>query len=163
MTPFKKITRGGNGKDLGETDEDVAKEADRIAAMDVKHTDEVMVTRNLSKIYNTRTGRLQAVSSLSIGIPAGECFGLLGINGAGKTTAFKMLTGDESISGGECYVNGYSLLKPHQRAKAQQCVGYCPQFDALISSLTGRETLEFFCDLRGLSKEDRAKSVDTVC
>nr|CAD7434633.1 unnamed protein product [Timema monikensis] len=99
---------------------------------------------DVSKFY----GNFQAVDQLCVGVKRGECFGLLGVNGAGKTSTFKMLTGDEKISGGEAYVNGLSLKTSMQ--EVHQFSGYCPQFDALIDELTGRETLTMFCLLRGI-------------
>ena len=51
-------------------------------------------------------GRILAVDRLCLGVRPGECFGLLGVNGAGKTSTFKMLTGDESTTGGEAFVSG---------------------------------------------------------
>ena len=51
-------------------------------------------------------GRILAVDRLCLGVRPGECFGLLGVNGAGKTTPFKMLTGDESTTGGEAFIGG---------------------------------------------------------
>jgi ATP-binding cassette subfamily A (ABC1) protein 3 len=81
----------------------------------------------------------------------GECFGLLGVNGAGKTTTFKMMTGDEEITSGEVYVNRFSIKTA--RSEAQQQIGYCPQFNALIESLTAYETLELFSKLRGMKPE----------
>lgn len=77
-----------------------------------------------------------------------ECFGLLGVNGAGKTSTFKMLTGDTRISNGEAYVRGISL-KSHM-PEVHKIIGYCPQFDALLEDLTGAETLELFALLRGI-------------
>ena len=71
-----------------------------------------------------------------------------------------MLTGDESISSGDCYLAGYSMLT--QKAKAQKSVGYCPQFNALIDCMTGKETVEFYCDLRGLSKTDKIESTQEL-
>ena len=56
-----------------------------------------------------RKGRLMAVNQLCLGVQQGECFGLLGVNGAGKTSAFKMLTGDEPISYGDAYIEGFSV------------------------------------------------------
>lgn len=92
-----------------------------------------------------------------------ECFGLLGVNGAGKTTTFKMMTGDERISSGAAYVQGLSLES--NMNSIYKMIGYCPQFDALLDDLTGREVLRIFCMLRGVQEsrikhlsEDLAKS-----
>ena len=52
-----------------------------------------------------------AVNRTCVGVKQGECFGLLGINGSGKTTTFKMLTGEISMTDGNAYVNGYSVMK----------------------------------------------------
>lgn len=54
-------------------------------------------------------GELIFLFVLYIAIKSGECFGLLGINGAGKTTSFKMLTGDHEITSGEAWVKGFSV------------------------------------------------------
>jgi len=92
-----------------------------------------------------------------------ECFGLLGVNGAGKTTTFKMMTGDERISSGAAFVQGLSLES--NMNSIYKMIGYCPQFDALLDDLTGREVLRIFCMLRGVQEarirqlsEDLAKS-----
>ena len=63
-----------------------------------------------------------------------------------------MLVGDESPSGGGAQLNGRSLT--HDRVKFMADIGYCPQFDAIIEQLTGREMLQLFCRLRGIQKED---------
>ena len=62
-----------------------------------------------------------------------------------------MLTGDVKISYGEAYVQGISL-KTNMK-KVHQKIGYCPQFDALIDDLTGRETLRMFALCRGIPKQ----------
>lgn len=94
-----------------------------------------------------------------------ECFGLLGVNGAGKTSTFKMLTGDEIISSGNAYVQGLSMKNKMNDIYTR--IGYCPQFDALLDVLTGRQTLRIFCLLRGIPSsqirfvsEDLAKSFE---
>jgi len=87
-----------------------------------------------------------------LAVGAAECFGLLGINGAGKTTTFKMMTGDELISSGDAYIRGFSMK--NQMHKVHQLIGYCPQFDALLMDLTGRETMNIFCLLRGIPRYD---------
>ena len=93
-------------------------------------------------------GSFRAVDRLCLGVRRGECFGLLGINGAGKTTTFKMLTGDIDVSYGDAHLNGFSVRRNIKAV--QRRLGYCPQFDATIEEMTGRETLRMFADLRGL-------------
>lgn len=70
------------------------------------------------------------------------------MNGAGKTSTFKMLTGDTKISSGEAYVRGISLK--NSMPEVHKIIGYCPQFDALLEDMTGAETLELFALLRGI-------------
>nr|XP_026488445.1 ATP-binding cassette sub-family A member 3-like [Vanessa tameamea] len=103
-----------------------------------------LVCRDLTKYY----GDFCAVDNLTFAVRKGECFGLLGINGAGKTSTFRMLTGDARISCGDAYVHGLSI-KTHIQ-EVHRHIGYCPQFDALIENLTARETLKIFCLLRGI-------------
>jgi len=60
------------------------------------------------QVYVTKKiGRQLAVDRVCLGVPAGECFGLLGVNGAGKTTTFQMLTGDIQPSSGDATLNGH--------------------------------------------------------
>lgn len=96
-----------------------------------------------------------------------ECFGLLGKNGAGKTTIFKMLTGETTISDGEIFTHGHNQM--YQLPEIYKMTGYCPQFDALFAGLTCRETLEIFAMLRGVSAtdvrayvEDNARTLDFI-
>uniref|UniRef100_A0A8C5CAY6 ABC transporter domain-containing protein n=1 Tax=Gadus morhua TaxID=8049 RepID=A0A8C5CAY6_GADMO len=103
---------------------------------------------------------LLAVDRLSLAVGKGECFGLLGFNGAGKTTTFKMLTGDESVSSGDAYIDGYSVLRDIK--KVQQRIGYCPQFDALLDHMTGRETLSMYARLRGIPEKYVSGCVENV-
>lgn len=63
------------------------------------------------QVYKSRKmGRILAVDRLCLGVRPGECFGLLGVNGAGKTSTFKMLTGDECTTGGEAFINRNRLV-----------------------------------------------------
>jgi ATP-binding cassette, subfamily A (ABC1), member 3 len=67
-----------------------------------------------------------------------------------------MLTGDESITGGDAFVRGFSLK--NQSNKVHRLVSYCPQFDALLTDLTARETLLIFSLIRGIPKSE----IDTI-
>ncbi|XP_075755150.1 phospholipid-transporting ATPase ABCA3 [Pelodiscus sinensis] len=118
-----------------------------------------LVIKELTKVYDTQESLL-AVDRISLAVSKGECFGLLGFNGAGKTTTFKMLTGDESITSGDAYVDGHSLLANIK--KVQQRIGYCPQFDALLDHMTGRETLSMYARLRGIPERYIGSCVENM-
>uniref|UniRef100_A0A8D3EE15 ABC transporter domain-containing protein n=1 Tax=Scophthalmus maximus TaxID=52904 RepID=A0A8D3EE15_SCOMX len=90
-------------KPIGEEDEDVARERQRILGGGGQS--DILELRQLTKIYKRK--QKPAVDRLCVGIPPGECFGLLGVNGAGKTSTFKMLTGDSLVTSGEAYLADY--------------------------------------------------------
>uniref|UniRef100_A0A7M4E1N8 ATP binding cassette subfamily A member 3 n=1 Tax=Crocodylus porosus TaxID=8502 RepID=A0A7M4E1N8_CROPO len=118
-----------------------------------------LVIKELTKVYDSQESLL-AVDRISLAVSKGECFGLLGFNGAGKTTTFKMLTGDESITSGDAYVDGHSILANIK--KVQQRIGYCPQFDALLDHMTGRETLSMYARLRGIPERYIGSCVENM-
>uniref|UniRef100_A0A672P8F1 ATP binding cassette subfamily A member 4 n=1 Tax=Sinocyclocheilus grahami TaxID=75366 RepID=A0A672P8F1_SINGR len=129
-------------------DDDVAQERERIYKGGNKN--DILLIRDLSKTYRRR--KRPAVDKICVGVPAGECFGLLGVNGAGKTTTFKMLTGDTDVTSGEASVAGYSILT--NILDVHQNMGYCPQFDAIDELLTGREHLYLYARLRGIPESE---------
>ena len=92
-------------------DEDVQLETNNIAydlSQDNIYSYSMLVS-NLSKIYPATTfcgSKKHAVKSISIGLKPGERFGLLGVNGAGKSTTLNILTGDISATSGEAYIAG---------------------------------------------------------
>uniref|UniRef100_A0A671M5I8 P-type phospholipid transporter n=1 Tax=Sinocyclocheilus anshuiensis TaxID=1608454 RepID=A0A671M5I8_9TELE len=133
---------------IGEEDEDVARERQRI--MSGAGQGDILELRQLTKVYKRK--QKPAVDRLCVGIPPGECFGLLGVNGAGKTSTFKMLTGDCVVTKGEAFLAGKSILR--EIDEVHQNMGYCPQFDAINDLLTGREHLEFYAILRGVPEKE---------
>uniref|UniRef100_A0A8C1KGF9 Zgc:172302 n=1 Tax=Cyprinus carpio TaxID=7962 RepID=A0A8C1KGF9_CYPCA len=141
---------------LGTEDEDVARERDRVKSG--RAVGDVLILKDLSKVY--KAGRKPAVNRLCLGIPRGECFGLLGVNGAGKTSTFRMLTSDTRITYGEAFLSNHSVLTEVE--KVHQLMGYCPQFDAISDLLTGREHLEFYARLRGVPEAHVAKVQDLL-
>uniref|UniRef100_W5LI09 ATP binding cassette subfamily A member 3 n=1 Tax=Astyanax mexicanus TaxID=7994 RepID=W5LI09_ASTMX len=116
-----------------------------------------LILQELTKVY---PGSMRAVDCLSLAVGKGECFGLLGFNGAGKTTTFKMLTGDERVTAGDAFIDGYSILRDIK--KVQQRIGYCPQFDAVLDHMTGRETLSMYARLRGIPEKYVSSCVENV-
>uniref|UniRef100_A0A914XN67 ABC transporter domain-containing protein n=1 Tax=Plectus sambesii TaxID=2011161 RepID=A0A914XN67_9BILA len=133
-------------------DEDVKLELQRVTQLDSRTT--AMKVVDLTKCYGT----FRAVNSLTFATQAEECFGLLGVNGAGKTTTFEMLAGQSVISSGDAIINNTSI-KSNWR-KACRSIGYCPQFDAILGELTGRETLGIIARIRGVASVTR--TVDAV-
>ncbi|CAI2352681.1 unnamed protein product [Caenorhabditis sp. 36 PRJEB53466] len=115
-----------------------------------------LVTNNLVKWY----GNFNAVKGVNFHVNSKDCFGLLGVNGAGKTSTFQMLTGENSISSGDAYVNGWSVKNDWREAGA--AVGYCPQYDAVIKEMSGEETLYMFARIRGIPEKEIAVKVQAV-
>lgn len=139
-------------------DDDVTAENTRIRTSNLPElfTSENMVLQDLTKYYDS----FLAVDRICLGVKHGECFGLLGVNGAGKTTTFKMLTGDIPITLGNAYIANRSVKS--EIKQVQKALGYCPQFDALIPELTGRETIRLFARLRGIQEENIDHLVDVL-
>ncbi|XP_020809672.1 ATP-binding cassette sub-family A member 1-like [Drosophila serrata] len=105
-----------------------------------------LLVDNVRKQYKKKL----AVRGVSFHVGSAECFGLLGINGAGKTSVFKMLTGDHEITSGDAYIDGFSVST--QMRNARHKIGYCPQFDAIFEDLTGTQNLRIYCLLRGVQR-----------
>ncbi|KAL2081579.1 hypothetical protein ACEWY4_023432 [Coilia grayii] len=141
-------------------DEDVVAEHRRVDSGAASA--DVLQLNQLTKIYQHLNKKVQAVKKLSVGIPAGECFGLLGVNGAGKTTTFKMLTGDISPTDGLAQIRDWDgrMVDIMDCRKEGINIGYCPQVDALDDLLTGEEHLYFYSRIRGISKREMDKVVN---
>ncbi|XP_032221027.2 phospholipid-transporting ATPase ABCA3-like isoform X2 [Nematostella vectensis] len=141
-------------------DDDVFEEKKRVAAGNTRG--DVLILDELTKVFREKIGgaSLLAVDHLSLGVPMGECFGLLGINGAGKTTTFRMLTGDETMTSGTATVDNYDIRRNMNQVR--QRIGYCPQFDALIDQMTGREVLYMYARLRGVPEQDIPGAIEEL-
>ncbi|XP_054642461.1 uncharacterized protein abca12 isoform X2 [Dunckerocampus dactyliophorus] len=135
-------------------DEDVA--AERLRVFSGAADSDILQVNQLTKIYQHLNKKVYAVKRLSVGIPAGECFGLLGVNGAGKTTTFKMLTGDVSPTDGTAQIRDWDgrLVDIMECRDKGINIGYCPQVDALDNLLTGEEHLYFYARIQGISKSE---------
>lgn len=132
-----------------EMDEDVAAERERVHALsEAQLKEHNVVVKDATKWYKN----FLAVKKVGLILDEGECFGLLGANGAGKTSIFKMLTGEVGISSGDAWIQGINLKTGLHNVNKR--MSYCPQFDALLDDLTGRETLRIFCLIRGIHSGD---------
>ena len=113
----------------------------------------ILETRDLT----CRFGDLVAVDRLSIRIEAGQVFGLLGSNGAGKTTAIKMLTTLLPPSSGTATIAGFDIRT--QAAKVRRVIGYVPQLVSADGTLTGYENLLMFAKLYDIPRRERAARI----
>ena len=144
-------------------DEDVAAEAERVdglspqgAAVRVSRLRKTYASNPLATVLcallrlfgaRRRVVVKRAVRGISFAVRAGECFGLLGINGAGKSTTLAVLTGDVALSSGSCSIGGFDVA---ELRACRKLIGFCPQVDPLLQLMTGRETLRFFGKIKGL-------------
>jgi len=130
-------------------DDDVLEQEAEIANGTVNKDNSVILVEDLKKMY--RGGKF-AVRGVSLGIPNGECFGLLGINGAGKSSTLSMLSGEFAPSGGHAWLAGMDLFTDIHQCRRK--IGYCPQFDALFELLTAREHLQLYARIKGIVEKD---------
>lgn len=107
----------------------------------------VIEAENLTKKF----GNFTAVDSISFNVDKGEIFGFLGANGAGKTTAMKMLTGLLSPTSGEATVAGFDVFTQSESIKKR--IGYMSQKFSLYEDLTLYENIRFFAGIYGLSNK----------
>jgi len=128
-------------------DDDVLAEEHRVLSGEAENSN--ILIKDLKKMY---PGGKYAVKGISLGIPQGECFGLLGINGAGKSSTLSMLSCEFKPSVGEAYLNGISLIR--EPNKCRRKIGFCPQFDALFELLSAREHLTLYARIKGIHEKD---------
>jgi len=111
---------------------------------------EAVVVRNLSKVYGKE--KVQAVDDVSFSVSQGELFGLIGPDGAGKTSIFRMLTTLLLPDAGSATVDGFDIVKDYK--KIRNTVGYMPGKFSLYQDLTIEENLNFFATVFGTSIEE---------
>ena len=109
----------------------------------------------------TRTfGDFTAVDHIDLNVKQGEIFGFLGANGAGKTTAMKMLTGLLSPSSGEAKVSGFDVYTDAEKIKKR--IGYMSQKFSLYDDLTPEENIRFYGGVYGLHDKDLKVKKDAL-
>lgn len=116
----------------------------------------VLLASHLSRSFVSRSGeRILAVDDLSLSIAAGEIYGLVGPDGAGKTTTLRLVCGAlrfDPGSQGSVTIGGHSLEHQPEQARAQ--IGYLSQRFSLYEDLTVLENIRFLAEVRGLSSHD---------
>ena len=98
------------------------------------------------------------LNHVSFELQTGEIIGLIGPSGAGKSTMIKTMLGMEKADGGEALVLDHTMPNRHILGD----IGYMAQSDALYEALSGQENLEFFGQLKGLSKRDLTAEISHV-
>ena len=111
-------------------------------------TDYLIQAHGLHKSF----GENHAVNCVSLHVAAGEIYGLVGSDGAGKTTTLRLLVGALQADAGEIEVGGYDVNKQVERARSQ--IGYLSQHFSLYEDLTVLENIRFLAEVRGLSARD---------
>ena len=110
---------------------------------------EAIKITGLTKKYKDLT----AVDNLDLLVTQGELFSLLGVNGAGKTTAIKMLSCLTKPTSGDAFLNGHSIISETTQVKG--LIGVSPQETAVAPNLTVKENLELMCGVHGFSKDKK--------
>jgi len=110
----------------------------------------VIEAQALTKVFRDRKrGQICAVDNVSFRCRPGQIYGLLGANGAGKTTILRLLATILEPTGGSACVAGYDITREPQKVRAH--VGFLSTATALYGRLTARETVEYFGRLNGLN------------
>src|ERR1035437_5605264 len=120
---------------------------------DIKQSTEVRETIIYVRDLVKRFGRFVANEHLSFDVYKGEIFGFIGANGAGKTTAIRILCGLSTPTSGEMMVAGYDIYR--QTEKIKQNIGYMSQKFSLYEDLTIYENIRFYGGVYGMKIADR--------
>ncbi len=108
----------------------------------------MILARELKKTF----GNVQAVDGMNLQIAPGEIYGLVGADGAGKTTTLRLLCGALQADSGSVTVGGADVRTQTEEARAQ--IGYLSQRFSMYEDLTVLENIRFFAEVRGLSSRD---------
>lgn len=119
--------------------------------------EKVIVCEDLTKQF----GDFYAVNKISLDVYSGEVFGFLGANGAGKTTAMRILCGLSYPSSGKATVAGFDVYKQQESIKKN--IGYMSQKFSLYENLTVSENIEFFGGIYGVERSEiRVRRADLI-
>ena len=120
--------------------------------------------KNLYKnYYSEKSGKFAGIGSgvgVSLSVPKGEIFGIIGPDGAGKTTLFRILTTLILADSGTATVNGFDVVKDYK--KIRECVGYMPGRFSLYQDLTVEENLEFFATVFNTTIEENYELIKDI-
>ncbi len=114
----------------------------------------------LTKKFQRGNNGIYAVQDLSFAVPAGQMFGLLGPDGAGKTTTLRMLASVMPATSGSAKVGGFDTQSQKRQARRQ--IGYMPQNFSLYPDLSVMENLIFFADINGVHGSRRKERIQEM-
>src|SRR5574344_1744184 len=120
------------------------------------NSDRVIEVQNLTK----RFGSFTAVDHITFDVGKGEIFGFLGANGAGKTTAMRILCGLSRPTSGEAWVGGFDIR--HESEKIKKNIGYMSQKFSLYQDLKVWENIKLFAGIYGMKRNEIASKTDIL-
>ena len=121
-------------------------------------TDNITISaQGLLKQFRTRRGTVTAVDGLDLQVRRGETFGLIGPDGAGKTTATRVILGLLKRSGGQSSILGYDSMR--DTFDIRERVGYIAQQFALPADMTVKENMRFFADVQGVGRREQRRRI----
>ena len=121
-------------------------------------SDQVTIsTQNLVKRFETRRGAVTAVDGVTLQVRRGETYGLIGPDGAGKTTTTRVILGLLTRTAGASHILGYDSMRDTYEIRER--VGYIAQQFALPADLTVMENMRFFARVQGVSREEQRKRI----
>ncbi len=112
------------------------------------------------KKVTKKYGNFTAVDNITFNVKDGEVVGLLGQNGAGKSTTMNMITGFIEPTEGTIIINGYDIMKKSLKAKKQ--IGYMPENVPLYPELTVKEFVSYMAELKLVGRKERKQEVENV-
>ncbi|MAX27375.1 MAG: LPS export ABC transporter ATP-binding protein [Phycisphaeraceae bacterium] len=119
---------------------------------------DILAANNLTKVYNGRT----VVKDVSFHVGEAEIVGLLGANGAGKTTSFRMVMGMIRPENGNVHFNGQEITKHPMYRRAQIGIGYLAQEPSVFQRLTVEENLMAILETRHMDKHQRRERAEEL-
>ncbi|MGC9400233.1 MAG: ATP-binding cassette domain-containing protein [Anaerolineae bacterium] len=122
--------------------------------------DVTIMTQDLVKVFHTRHGEVRAVDGVTLQVRRGETYGLIGPDGAGKTTTTRLLLGLLTRTAGESRVLGFDSM--HDTYAIRERVGYIAQQFTLPPDLTVLENLRFFADVQGVDPQTQRERIPAL-
>ncbi|WP_337872411.1 ABC transporter ATP-binding protein [Ignavibacterium sp.] len=116
--------------------------------------------KNITKEYSTKKGKITAVDNVSFSVEEGELFGLIGPDGSGKTSIFRILTTVLLADKGSANVIGYDVIKDYEKIRSS--VGYMPGRFSLYQDLSVEENLNFFATIFNTSIQENYDLISDI-